>query len=288
MVETSQFSDRMSDRWAAYWRAPRPTLHLVERFRRVDAQTVDYRFTVTDPTMFTQPWTAVAPFSGDQEARGATVGTLFEYACHEGNYAVPNVLAGARAKDKARSHQLAVGSNPTEECQTPWHSSPLPHHTRRRSGGVRPSGKPCFASGSERIRVPVLAKIALQTAGRIGGSVGSPSPVGGLSVVRKVRLDLGWRLRESNHRELVEVALHGATSFEGDLLRHELTQTIDDRTLHLGTRAGGIDDLPTDVYRRPDNDEVSIRDLAYMVKTALGSTSEIQFRALLEGLRLAV
>ena len=101
VVETSQFSDRMNDRWAAYWRAPRPTLQLVERFRRVDAQTVDYRFTVTDPTTFTQPWTAVAPFSGDQEARGATVGTLFEYACHEGNYAVPNVLAGARAKDKA-------------------------------------------------------------------------------------------------------------------------------------------------------------------------------------------
>jgi hypothetical protein len=103
VVETTNFSDRRSDRWANNWRMPRPTLHMVERFRRVDANTIDYRFTVTDPTTFTQPWTAVAPMSGDQEAMGATVGALFEYACHEGNYAVPNVLLGARATDKAES-----------------------------------------------------------------------------------------------------------------------------------------------------------------------------------------
>ena len=83
-------------RWAAFWRAPRPTLHLVEHFTRVDAETIDYKFTVTDPTMFTQSWTAAAPMSGDQEAMGATVGQLFEYACHEGNYAMENVLRGAR------------------------------------------------------------------------------------------------------------------------------------------------------------------------------------------------
>ena len=101
VIETTNFSDRTSDRWANQWRAVRPTLHLAERFRRVDAQTIDYRFTVTDPTTFTQPWTAVAPMNGDQEAMGATVGRLFEYACHEGNYAVENVLAGARAQDRA-------------------------------------------------------------------------------------------------------------------------------------------------------------------------------------------
>ena len=103
VVETTNFSDRTSDRWANDWRVPRPTLYLVERFTRVDAQTIDYRFTVTDPTTFTQPWTAVAPMSGDQEAMGATVGGLFEYACHEGNHAVTNVLAGARAQEKADS-----------------------------------------------------------------------------------------------------------------------------------------------------------------------------------------
>ena len=103
VVETINFNDRTSDRWAAYWRVPRPTLHLVERFTRIDPQTIDYRFTVTDPTMFTQPWTAAAPMSGDQEGMGATVGALFEYACHEGNYAMANVLAGARKKEKASS-----------------------------------------------------------------------------------------------------------------------------------------------------------------------------------------
>ena len=103
VVETTNFSDRRSDRWANDWRIPRPTLHFVERFRRVDAKTIDYRFTVTDPTTFTQPWTVVAPMSGDQEAMGATVGRLFEYACHEGNHAVANVLAGARAQEKADS-----------------------------------------------------------------------------------------------------------------------------------------------------------------------------------------
>ena len=46
---------------------------------------------------------AVAPMSGDQEAMGATVGRLFEYACHEGNHAVVNVLAGARAQERANS-----------------------------------------------------------------------------------------------------------------------------------------------------------------------------------------
>ena len=103
VVETNNFNDRTSDRWAAYWRAPRPTLHLVERFSRIDAQTIDYQFTVTDPTMFTQPWTVASPMSGDQEGMGATVGALFEYACHEGNYAMVNVLSGARAKEKADS-----------------------------------------------------------------------------------------------------------------------------------------------------------------------------------------
>ena len=101
VVETIQFNDRTGERWAAFWRAPRPTLHLVERFTRVDAETLDYQFTVTDPTMFTQSWTAEAPMSGDQEAMGATVGQLFEYACHEGNYAMENVLRGARLDEQS-------------------------------------------------------------------------------------------------------------------------------------------------------------------------------------------
>ena len=66
---------------------------LVERFRRVDADTVMYEFTVQDKNSYTQPWTAVMPLR-------RTDGSLFEYACHEGNYGLYNILAGARAKEE--------------------------------------------------------------------------------------------------------------------------------------------------------------------------------------------
>ena len=77
-------------------------------------------------------------------------------------------------------------------------------------GGRYAQLNPCFASGSERMRSPVAAKIALQTAGRIGGSAGSPRPVGGLSGLQEVHLDLRRRLRHADQRVLVEVALHRA------------------------------------------------------------------------------
>ncbi len=67
--------------------------HLVERFTRVDTDTVLYEFTVEDPNSYTRPWTAVMPLR-------RTDGPLFEYACHEGNYGLYNILAGARAKEK--------------------------------------------------------------------------------------------------------------------------------------------------------------------------------------------
>ena len=67
--------------------------HLVERFTRADADTVVYEFTVEDSNSYTRPWTAVMPLR-------RTDGPLFEYACHEGNYGLYNVIAGARAKEK--------------------------------------------------------------------------------------------------------------------------------------------------------------------------------------------
>ena len=65
---------------------------IVERFTRVDADTIDYRIAVTDPAVWTAPWTAAMPMS-------PTTGPLFEYACREGNHAVPNMLFGSRAED---------------------------------------------------------------------------------------------------------------------------------------------------------------------------------------------
>ena len=69
--------------------------HLVERFRRVDPDTVIYEFTVTDPNGYTHPWTAAMPLR-------RTDGPLFEYACHEGNIGLSGILAGARNLDTQR------------------------------------------------------------------------------------------------------------------------------------------------------------------------------------------
>ncbi len=77
------------------------TMHLVERFTRVDADTLEYEFTLTDPAKFTRPWSARIPLTTNQAARGVTQGPLYEYACHEGNYSIANILSGARADDGA-------------------------------------------------------------------------------------------------------------------------------------------------------------------------------------------
>ena len=69
-------------------------LTLVERLTRVDADTLDYTFTVTDPEWWPRPWTASIPMRRSDAP-------LFEYACHEGNYSMPNMLAGARAEERA-------------------------------------------------------------------------------------------------------------------------------------------------------------------------------------------
>ena len=71
---------------------PNADRQIVERLTRVDADRIDYRITVTDPMVWTRPWTALMPMT-------AIEGPLFEYACHEGNYAVPNMLAGTRAEE---------------------------------------------------------------------------------------------------------------------------------------------------------------------------------------------
>ena len=98
-IETGSFLDRAAHWWATAYRASRPTLHLVERLTRVDAETLDYEFTMTDPAMFTRPWTARFPLTTNQAARGVTEGPLHEYACHEGNYSLANVLRGARMQE---------------------------------------------------------------------------------------------------------------------------------------------------------------------------------------------
>ena len=75
-------------------------LHVVERFRRVDADTILYSFTVDDPHTWTRPWSAEIPMTKIK-------GPIFEYACHEGNYGMANNLSGARAEEKKEAEKKA-------------------------------------------------------------------------------------------------------------------------------------------------------------------------------------
>jgi len=69
-------------------------MHIVERFRRVDENTIDFRYTVDDPSTYTRPWTVAVPMTRMEEP-------IYEYACHEGNYAMEDILKGARAEEAA-------------------------------------------------------------------------------------------------------------------------------------------------------------------------------------------
>jgi hypothetical protein len=87
VVETTNFNERRLFRGAS------EQLRLVERFTRIDADTIDYRLTVADPATFTRPWTLENPLRrGD--------GALYEVGCHEGNVGLRGILAGARAEER--------------------------------------------------------------------------------------------------------------------------------------------------------------------------------------------
>jgi hypothetical protein len=86
VIDTINFTDRTSFRGAG------ANLHLVERLTRVDADTIEYRFTVEDPTTWTRPWTVSYPIV-------KTDGPIYEFACHEGNYGLRDILSGARYED---------------------------------------------------------------------------------------------------------------------------------------------------------------------------------------------
>jgi hypothetical protein len=89
VVETTNFSSKVN------FQGAHENLRLVERFTRVSSDVMNYEVTVTDPTTWTKPWTFMIPLRHTNEL-------LYEYACHEGNYAMANILAGARAQEKKR------------------------------------------------------------------------------------------------------------------------------------------------------------------------------------------
>jgi hypothetical protein len=89
VIETTNFHPQQLFRGAS------DTLKVTERLSRMDGDTLLYRFTIDDPQTFTRSWSGEVPFERLDEM-------IFEYACHEGNYALSNVLSGERAQEKAR------------------------------------------------------------------------------------------------------------------------------------------------------------------------------------------
>ena len=87
IVDTMNFTGKTQVRGSG------ETLHLVERFTRVDGDTLVYEYTVEDPESFERPWTVSMPMTRSTEP-------VFEYACHEGNYGMEGILAGARADER--------------------------------------------------------------------------------------------------------------------------------------------------------------------------------------------
>jgi hypothetical protein len=90
VVETTNYSSKTILRFPAAG----ITVRAVERFTRVAQRRIDYRFTITDPATYTRPWSATLPMVNLPDY------VIYEYACHEGNYAIANALNGARADDR--------------------------------------------------------------------------------------------------------------------------------------------------------------------------------------------
>ena len=88
-IETTNFKDR-----SAYRNANAATLRLVERFTRTAPDKIEWTVTVDDPTTWTKPWTFGMRLTMDDRE------PVLEYACHEGNYALPHILSGARAVER--------------------------------------------------------------------------------------------------------------------------------------------------------------------------------------------
>ena len=94
VVETTNFHPN-GNPMGGYLTLSDPKLRLVERFTRTAQDTLEYTFTVDNPTMWTKPWTAVVYW---KRAKGE----VYEYACHEGNYSLPGILTGAQVAQTAR------------------------------------------------------------------------------------------------------------------------------------------------------------------------------------------
>jgi len=99
VVETTNFNDKTALRYGGS-----SNTRAVERFKRVSADMIDYQYTITDPTVYTKPFTVAIPMPRRDDR-------IYEYACHEGNHAMVGILSGARADEKAAEEAAKKGSS---------------------------------------------------------------------------------------------------------------------------------------------------------------------------------
>ena len=100
VIETTNFSPKSN------FQGSTSNLHLVERFKRVGEKTLNYQFTVSDPSVWTRPWTVMIPLKGTDEK-------IYEYACHEGNTGMEGILSGHRAEEEAAASAAAKSGSPS-------------------------------------------------------------------------------------------------------------------------------------------------------------------------------
>jgi hypothetical protein len=100
VVDTTNFIDQSNNGQSALRISGDQNMHLVERFTRVDPNTLQYEFAIDDPTMWTKPWKAMIPLRKIPE-------NIYEYACHEGNYGLPGILGGARVQEEGEEDAAA-------------------------------------------------------------------------------------------------------------------------------------------------------------------------------------
>jgi hypothetical protein len=100
VVDTMNFNDKTNLRYGGS-----SNTHAVERFTRVSNDLIDYQYTITDPTVYTKPFTVAIPLPRRDDR-------IFEYACHEGNHSMEGILNGARADERRAAEAAAAKAKP--------------------------------------------------------------------------------------------------------------------------------------------------------------------------------
>jgi hypothetical protein len=163
---------------------------IIERFTLADANTLDYRMTVNDPKSFVAPWTMRMPIPREDDYG------FFEYGCHEGNYAMFNLLSGSRAEEKRRARSGGSRRSGSGGCAG-WR--------RSRGRWVAVDAAAVAGAASSRNEKLPTSKFQLQNGLRLGVGVDPPSRNRSGEARRSLGVGGGWEFLQDHkpRRQLV-------------------------------------------------------------------------------------